>query len=247
MTTHANWFQTFFDGLAVELWSEVVKIMPTAAEVDYIEKNLSLTRGAKVLDVPCGSGRHSVELARRGFDVVGVDLSRETIEAARKAAKDAGAPVDFRLADMREISGSFDAAICMGNSFGYLPHPEMARFNAALHGALKPGGRFLLQLGCVAESLLPNFREEATYTVGEVVMKIHNTYDVAASALQTEYTFTKNGRVEIKAGWQSIYSSGEFCRMFESAGFEIVRMDQSVSGEPYALKAQQLFLIARRV
>src|SRR5438094_40756 len=109
-TSHANWFETFFEGLAVELWSEFVKGAPSAAEVDYLERQLAKKPGAAILDVPCGAGRHSLELARRGYDVTGIDISRESIGAAKAAAEISGLRVDFRVNDMRALTGSYDGA-----------------------------------------------------------------------------------------------------------------------------------------
>jgi SAM-dependent methyltransferase len=244
--SHANWFETFFEGIAVDLWSEVVKNVPSAAEVDYLERQLGKKPGATILDVPCGAGRHSLELARRGYEVVGIDISRESIEAARAAAQAANLNVDFRWADMRSVSGSFDAAFCFGNSFGYLPHADTKQFLSALAKSLKPGSSFVLQTGVVAESLLPNFRKEAWYEIGDIGFRIRNTYELENSALQTEYSFTRNGKTETRLGWQSVYSCGELCRMFADAGLNVVHLHQNIEGQPYEVGAQTLLLTAQR-
>jgi SAM-dependent methyltransferase len=244
--SHANWFETFFEGIAVELWSEVVKSVPSAAEVDYLERQLGKKPGASILDIPCGTGRHSLELARRGYDVVGIDISRESIESARAAALKQNLRIDFRWADMRSVTGCFDAAFCFGNSFGYLPHADTKQFLIALAKSLKPGSSFVLQTGIVAESILPNFRKEAWYEIGDIGFRIRNTYELENSALQTEYSFTRNGKTETRLGWQSVYSCGELCRMFAEAGLNVVHLHQSIDGLPYEVGAQQLLLTAQR-
>ena len=63
----SEWFESFFEGPAVEFWVGAVAAMPTAGECDFLEHALGLKAGARVLDVPCGNGRHSLELALRGY------------------------------------------------------------------------------------------------------------------------------------------------------------------------------------
>ena len=81
----------------------------TVEEIDFVEQRLGLAPRSRILDVPCGSGRHSLELARRGHSVTGVDLSAEAIGHARQAAADLD--VELVHADMREIprDNEFDA------------------------------------------------------------------------------------------------------------------------------------------
>ncbi len=72
-----EWFETFFQGPAVEFWTRCIPPAVTLADVDFLLKTLKATPGARLLDVPCGNGRHSIELARRGYRMTGIDLSRE--------------------------------------------------------------------------------------------------------------------------------------------------------------------------
>ena len=117
-----TWYTSFFTGVVVEMWRDAISPEHTRLEADYLAKELRLSPGARVLDVPCGHGRHSVELARRGYRMTGVDISPEMIRAAQAHAASAGVQVEWRNAEMRELAGpaQFDAAFCFGNSFGYL-------------------------------------------------------------------------------------------------------------------------------
>jgi len=135
------WYADFFTELPNEFWRRAVPPEATTAEIDFVEQRLGLAPGSRVVDVPCGSGRHSIALAERGHTVTGLDISAEAIEHARRTAKAAGVDVDFRLAEMREVPpDGFDAAVCMGNSFGYLDPEGTRTFVAALAAAVRPGG-----------------------------------------------------------------------------------------------------------
>lgn len=119
-----------------------------AAEAAFVWKALGLEKGERVLDVPCGSGRHSLELARRGALVLGVDLTKAYLEEARRRGK--GQPrARFLRGDMRRLPfrGEFDAAVNLWTSFGYFA--RYAQDLAVLRGvarALRPGGRFLIDV-----------------------------------------------------------------------------------------------------
>src|SRR5207244_109871 len=85
----------------------------TVGEVDFIIDLLNLPTGARILDVGCGTGRHSLELARRGYRPFGVDISSGFIEVARERATAEGLDAEFLLADARQLTlpQEFDAAI----------------------------------------------------------------------------------------------------------------------------------------
>jgi len=118
-------------------------------EVDFVEKVLNLHRNSRLLDLPCGQGRHSVILAKRGYAVTGVDLSQTMLGLAKKLAAAEKVRVRFVRADMRRIrfENEFDAAINMFSSFGYFQkEADNMKALKTLNRALKPGGKLLLDL-----------------------------------------------------------------------------------------------------
>jgi len=124
-TLDANWYETFFDEHWLVISSQTHSQERSAAEAEFLIAELGLESGQRVLDLPCGHGRHSIELARRGLRVVGVDLNDAPLEMARAAAREFGVQLDLRRVDMREIEfrEEFDAVINMWTSFGYFdPH-----------------------------------------------------------------------------------------------------------------------------
>ncbi len=120
--------------------------MGTVQEVDFLVDALDIRPGMRVLDAGCGPGRHALELARQGFDVVGVDTSPEFLTLARAASD--GLRAEFREIDVRELpfEREFDAVICLcQGGFGLLGggDGELAVVGHFAR-ALRPGGRLAL-------------------------------------------------------------------------------------------------------
>jgi SAM-dependent methyltransferase len=141
-----SWIRKFFRGpIFTPGAAEALEAAPAEAAAAW--RALGLRRGERVLDLACGTGRHSVEFARRGASVLGVDQSAAYLAKARRAAR--GLPnCRFARGDMRGLPfrGEFDAAVNLWTSFGYFRTP--AEDLAVLKGvarALKPGGRFLIE------------------------------------------------------------------------------------------------------
>lgn len=123
----------------------------TRQEVDFLEQELMLQPGERILDLGCGAGRHSIELAGRGYAVTGVDVSPFMLEEARKRASEAGVEAVFvqlnlvDLADRFADEQPFDAAICLCESgLGVLGEKRDFRLLRDVHRLLRPGGRFIL-------------------------------------------------------------------------------------------------------
>lgn len=124
----------------------------TEAEVDFILTTFALPAGSTVLDMGCGTGRHAVALARRGYHVIGVDIAAGMLAEARKAADAAGVMVEWIMADATRFTSScqFDAAVCLcGGAFGILNlHDDPQRHDLAvlraIRGALAPGAPLIL-------------------------------------------------------------------------------------------------------
>lgn len=243
----SNWYENFFYGVALDLWRGAVTPEQTRAEVDFLVKILGVAPNARVLDVPCGNGRHSLELAKRGHKVTGVDLAEEFIEEARNSGKSAGADIEWVLSDMRKLrwNAEFDGAFCFGNSFGYLDHEDTRIFLAALSRALKPGAKFVVEWG-TAEAILPAFLARRWYEVGNILMLIDNRYDVSHSRLQTEYTFVRDGKLEKRNSSQAVYTVAEVGRMLQEAGLATVELYGSADREPFQLGSPRLILVAQK-
>ncbi len=198
-----DWYTHVFTEIPNEFWRRAAPPGAAAREVEFIEARLHLRPRSRVLDVPCGSGRHALALAARGHALVGWDISTEAIAYARHAAAEAGLTMALHVGEMRGIpcDASFDAAICMGNSFGYLDLAGTREFAAALAGAIRLGGGLVIDYAAAAESVLPGFVPDRPrdFTVGDIRATGSNTYDVAGSRLLSRYVFSR-GTQEVRGG-----------------------------------------------
>jgi len=119
-----------------------------AAEVDFIEDSLGVARGGSLLDLGCGTGRQAVELSRRGYSVVGFDLSISMLARAGEEAQEQNQKINFVQGDMREMTfeDAFDGIYCWGSSFGYFEEEKNVHVINRIHKALRQGGQFLLDV-----------------------------------------------------------------------------------------------------
>lgn len=242
----ARWFEDFFHGVALDLWRKVVPPERTRQEVDFFLDVLKPPPGGKMLDVPCGHGRHALELALRGYRMTGVDISDESIAIARSQAEEMHLEVDFRLADMREIAweAEFDAAYCVGNSFGYLEHEGTLEFLSHLSRALKLGARFLLETGMAAETVLAHPETRTWFQIADIWLMIEHKYNASESTIDTDYIFVRKGQVEVRQSFNVVYTIGEIRRMLAEVGLQTEVVYGDVSKAPFTPGMPHVYLVA---
>jgi len=245
----SKWYEHFFQGLAVELWSKIVTAEQTHDEVDFIVEALALGEHVRILDVACGDGRHSIELARRGYHVTGVDLSETFLEESRRKANAAGVAVDWIKSDMSQLGRvaggtEYDGAFCFGNSFGYADYEDTRAFLDGLSGCLKAGARFVLDTGLAAESLLPNLQNRRWHKVDDIFMLSEAEYDSSSSRLQTQYTFLRGPAVQTGIATYFVYTIAELKRLFAESGLVVEQLYGTMKRDPYRFGNPRFLLAA---
>lgn len=147
-TVPDRWFEEAFGAQYLRLYRRRTPEQ-AAQEVEFALTQLGLPRGATVLDVGCGAGRHLKSLLSRGFTAVGVDLSQDLLEHARQSLRRERTPVRLVRADMRflPLPPQFDAVFSFFTSFGYFfEEEENHQVIREVARVLRPGGRFLIDL-----------------------------------------------------------------------------------------------------
>ena len=211
----------------------------TEQEVGFLVDALELDPGERVLDVGCGPGRHALALARRGIDVVGVDLSDDFITLARDAAAAEGLPAHFEVGDVRELAyAEFDAAVCLcQGGFGLLGGRDEPRAFGRIAAALRPGGR--LALTAFSAVFAVRFLE-----AGE-------SFDPATGVLHERSTVrNEDGEEEVFDLWTTCFTARELELLAERAGLDFVGVHGVAPGRygtaPPTLDDPELLLLARR-
>ncbi|MGB8332034.1 MAG: methyltransferase domain-containing protein [Polyangiales bacterium] len=141
------WYEHFF-GEAYLRTVRTATPKEVAAECDVIERALRMPLGCFILDVGCGLGVQTVELASRGYHLVGLDISATMVSRAYDEAEDRGQRIDFIQGDMRNATfeDPFDALLCWGTTFGYFSEEENELALRQFHRALKPNGVLLIEV-----------------------------------------------------------------------------------------------------
>jgi SAM-dependent methyltransferase len=241
---YPNWQVEFFRGVALDLWRRVTPPEQTRAEAEFLQKALYAGESSHLLDVPCGNGRHSIDLAKRGHHVTGVDQSEEFIAEAKAAS--VSLPARWIIADMRRLPwrAEFDGAFCFGNSFGYLDSESARDFLIAVARTLKPGSRFAIETGMAAESILPGLLKTRWFKAGDIYMLSENQYHPREGRLDIQYTFIHDGQVETRPSSSYVLTVNEICRMHAEAGLQPVELLGSIDGEAYQLGSPRLIIIS---
>ena len=144
-------WEYFFDKHAPEYMDNIFT-KNTDAEVDFLVEELGLEKGDSVLDIGCGTGRHSLELARRGFNVTGIDISEKMLDRASEIAEKENLEIEFikgNAVDFK-LKKRYDSAVCLcEGAFGLLnmgedPMERDIKILKNISSSLKPGGKFIL-------------------------------------------------------------------------------------------------------
>ncbi|MFD3662652.1 class I SAM-dependent methyltransferase [Streptomyces sp. NPDC058659] len=229
VTAPDDWADAFFDPGFEETFRVLGKYDSTDADLDALCAKEFMTPGTRVLDVPCGFGRHTGPLTARGLHVTGIDASPHQIARARVLHPGA----DFHQADMRNPpSGEFDVVLNLWTSFGYLNAPEddLAALTAWA-GALKPGGHLVMELTTRERAEHENRHGTepiSTKTVTYNGVTESAWYDWEAKYAHVTYT---------RPGWSAtcrtrMYSRPELEDALHQAGFAVVSFAGDFTGGP---------------
>jgi hypothetical protein len=134
----------------------------------------------------------------------------------------------------------------MGNSFGYTDDDHDARFLQAVAGALKPGGRFVLDYPVVAEALLPVYQDRIWMHLGEMLFLREGKYNHLNGRIEMKYTLIRDTRKETKPWSQRVYTFREVCALLTNAGFGDLQAYGSLSLEPFKFRYPGLLMVATK-
>ncbi|MFX0097757.1 MAG: class I SAM-dependent methyltransferase, partial [Candidatus Hodarchaeota archaeon] len=220
----------------------------TPAEIDQVLSFLNAKSGAKILDLGCGVGRHSLELARRGFLVTGVDKNATYLEKARKQAKAEELAIDFVENDIRDFCrpNTFDGAISMFTTFGYFRNPEDdLRVLVNIFRSLKKGGRLVMELRG-KEEFARVFRERVWSERNGIILLEERKIKRNWSWLETRWIIIKGQTQKEFLVSHRLFSASELQALLKKSGFNIIRVYGDLSGSKYDHMAKRLVVVSEK-
>ena len=205
--------------------------------------------GDRVLDLCCGTGRHAVPLARRGFAVTGVDRTALYLDRARERARRAGVEVEWVQQDVRNYRrpGAHELAISLYTSLGlFEEEADDLRVLAHARESLVPGGRLVIEM-VSREWIAENFEETVADDGpgGSVLYRRHRIFD-DWRRIENRWTLVEGDRASHFAFSQRIYSGPELESLLARAGFDDVWLHGGLDGSPYGYGAGRLVAVAFR-
>ena len=243
----SEWWRTWFGPSYLELYDETLQER-TQTEVDQLERFLQLRPPLRILDLPCGQGRHAIELARRGYDLTGVDLSPYLLDVAKARAAEAGVRVRWLQADMRQpLEGeSFDLVLNLFTSFGYFAELGDDRLVVRAAAAmLKPGGRFLLEV-INGDRVMAHFQEREWFTVGQLVVMERRSLDAAARRMVVERTVSSDNGSEVNLHALRLYGGRDLRQLLTAEGFAQVELFGDWNREPLTPDSLRVLAVGTR-
>jgi SAM-dependent methyltransferase len=223
-------------------WSDA----PT--EVDNAVSLLGILPGASVLDLCCGVGRHSLELARRGFQVTGVDRTSAYLERACKQAEEEGLDIEFVQDDMKAFCRpeAFDAGVNLFTSFGYFEDPQDDRQVVMnMYKSLRPGGVFLMDMAG-KEIVARIFRERDWRQEGDMTILEERKVSRNWGWMENRWIILKDGEEQEVRLSLRLYSAVELSTLLSDCGFGRADVYGDMAGSPYDHTAQRLVVVAHK-
>lgn len=249
MKPRAEWWESYFDERYLSEYSPLFSLESDRREVARLVELLALPLGARVLDIPCGQGRHSHLLAEAGFDVTGLDYSDYLLSRARE--RGTGSRLRYVKGDMRQLparwTGRFDAVLNLFTSFGFFQDPsDDVRTISEFARVLRPGG-VLIWHGASRDGIMSRFLDRDWWRASNGTMVAH------------ERTFDPlSGILTIRVDWSDQSSSGErdhrirlytatcLTELLADAGLVTTEAYDSWSEEPLTRASSEMLLVARK-
>jgi SAM-dependent methyltransferase len=243
------WFDEIFD-------EDYLRTLPfltpqaTQAEAKFVAEAIAASAGAQLLDVGCGYGRHAMELAARGFHVVGLDNSLPLLLRGADEAQRRGLSINFVHGDMRELTfeSQFDAAYCLFSTFGYFDDETNKKTAQNIGRALKPGARFVVEV--LNRDYLIQDLPTRVWWEGDgcvILEEVDFNYFSSRIVSNRSVVFDDGRQLEQEISIRA-YSLHELGKLLHAAGFRVLEVSGSMNtrGRFFGAKARDIIVVAEK-
>jgi ubiquinone/menaquinone biosynthesis C-methylase UbiE len=232
-----------------EDWETIVNARDTQREIAFIRSILS--KKGTILDLCCGTGRHSIILRRKDWNMIGLDLSKNLLAIAKRNMKHEKIKIPLVRADMRHFpfrNQVFDAVICMFTSFGYLPsESEDTKSFKEVQRTLRKNGKFLLDVAN-KNHVIKIFKEKEWAEYGPFYMLEKRSLDLQQSRLISQWTIIKKGTKETRSLQHNVrlYTCQRLEKMLHEAGLTVKEVYGGYDGKKFSSDSSRMIMSAKR-
>ncbi len=250
MTTQPDWPVAFFDDDYLKIYRPSFTTDRTGAEVDFIERSLAMPKGSPVLDLACGFGRHAIGMAQRGYAVTGVDFNPAYLGIAAEEAVALGVSVAWQAGDMRTLGfqGEFAGVYSYFTSFGYFSDEENEQVLGQIAAALRPGGRFLIDM--MNRDWLLTHPQQRTWTQredGALLMEETSLELVSSRVMSRQILIDPKGGPQVtKEYFLRAYTCAELTALLSRRGLRVTQVHGGADGSEYSTESRRLVMLCER-
>lgn len=247
-TPARDWWRTYFDEQYLLEYEPILSPERDRLDVARIIEVLELSTGSRILDVPCGQGRHTHLLAEAGFDATGLDYSPVLLRRAQ--ARGTGARLRYTRGDMRTLpgnwTGKFDAVLNLFTSFGFFAHPaDDAKVMREFARVLKPGGA-LLWHGGSRDGVVARFISRDWWSSKDGTMVGHERSFDPLSGVLSVRTTVKGRRTSREREHQiRLYTATRLAELCADAGLVVEQAWDGWRDRPLSRQSSEMLLLAR--
>ncbi len=230
--------------------SDTLSPSQVVSEVNFMEESLGVAKGGVVLDLACGAGHHAVELAARGYGVVGYDLSLYQLALAADVAQQASQKLNLLQGDMREMAfeETFDGVVCWNTSFGYFEEEKNANVAQRVFRALRPGGMFLLDV--VNRDFVTAHQPSQTWFEGDACVCMDDmNVDFITSRMRVKRSLILDDGRSMECSYSvRLYGLHELGKLLHDVGFRITEASghPSTPGVFFGASSPRIIILAQR-
>ncbi|UMZ75013.1 class I SAM-dependent methyltransferase [Natranaerofaba carboxydovora] len=245
------WSDPHYLGYYLDMMKERYPENQTEREVNFIEKVIDLDRGASILDACCGCGRHAISLAKRGYDVIGVDLSKSLLEHAEATKNEKSMPgsVEFYEGDILNLDElglekKYQGVICMASLGYYMTDEDVKTSLQKIKETMTPGGWLLIDL-INREKLIKTFRNKNWIKTETGYRCLRFTsFNLEMSRCENhKYVNDPDGNEKEFFQWLRTFTLREFLNILEEVGFNFQKVYGSYTREQYSVDSPRMIVI----
>lgn len=241
-----HWYQNYYGATYAAFLAGKLSEEQSRQEVASILDLTGIEPPARIADIGCGHGRHAIELARRGFQVTGIDINEAFIQQGQRAAGDL--PIRLLSGDMRTaVSGPYDLVLSLFNSFGFFDDRDNRRVIQAWRGEMVTGALLVMDLWN-RDRMIRHFQPLRESTQNGIHLQEHSRFDPRSEWVFKHYRYTlRDGSEETYEARFRLYTVHEICQLLQSERLAVEAVHGDLKGSPYTSDTPRQVVVARAV